>query len=141
MMIEKIRQYFIDNNIIPEDFRINVDFLGEQPTEFALEPIAVNPILENYVTGDSLRQFQFQLLSCNDYSADVLQNMANSTFYEELYATIEKNNEKGILPKIEGIESIECLNNGAILSAETQTARYSIQMRVTYYKEKGESNG
>lgn len=140
-MIEKIRQYFIDNNIIPEDFRINVDFLGEQPTEFALEPIAVNPILENYITGDSLRQFQFQLLSCNAYSADVLQNMANSTFYEDLYATIEENNEKGILPKIEGIESIECLNNGAILSAETQTARYSIQMRVTYYKEKGESNG
>ena len=140
-MIEKIRQYFIDNNIIPEDFRINVDFLGEQPTEFALEPIAVNPILENYITGDSLRQFQFQLLSCNAYGAEVLQNMANSTFYEDLYATIEGNNKKGILPKIEGIESIECLNNGAILSAETQTARYSIQMRVTYYKEKGESNG
>lgn len=88
-----------------------------------------------------MRQFQFQLLSCNAYGAEVLQNMANSTFYEDLYATIEDNNKKGILPKIEGIESIECLNNGAILSAETQTARYSIQMRVTYYKEKGEFNG
>lgn len=138
LTIEKIRQYFIDNDIIPEDFRINVDFLGEQPTEFALEPIPVNPILESYITGDSLRQFQFQLLSCNDYSADVLQNVANSTFYERLYATIEGNNKKGVLPKIEGIESIECLNNGAILDATTNNARYSIQMRVIYYKERND---
>lgn len=132
--IEKIREYFIKNNIIDEDYRINVDFLGEEPTEFALEPLAVNPILEKYVNGDSLRQFQFQLLSCNDYGADVLQNMANSTYYETLYKKIEDNNKNGILPNIKGIESIECLNNGAILNAGTNTARYSIQMKITYYK-------
>ena len=31
--------------------------------------------------------------------------------------------------------SIECLNNGAILNAGTNTAKYSIQMKITYYKE------
>lgn len=137
-MIEKIRQYFIDNKIIDENCRINVDFLGEEATEFALEPIPVNPIVEKYINGDSLRQFQFQLLSCNDYSADVLQNMANSTFYENLYETIENNNRKKILPKIEKIKSIECLNNGAILNAGTNTARYSIQMKILYYKERND---
>lgn len=133
-MIEKIRQYFIENNIIDENSRINVDFLGENPTEFALEPLPVNPVLESYINGVSLRQFQFQLLSCNDYGADVMQNMANSTYYENLYELIESNNKKRVLPNIDGIESIECLNSGGILDTGTNTARYSIQMRITYYK-------
>ena len=132
--IEKIRQYLIDIDIIDEDYRINVDFLGENPTEFAIVPIPVDPILEKHVDGSSLRQYQFQLISCNDYGADVLQNMSNSKFYEDLYDLIELNNSKGILPDINGIESIECLNNGAILDATTNTARYSIQMKITYEK-------
>lgn len=124
----------IDIDIIDEDYRINVDFLGETPTEFAIVPIPVDPILEKHVDGSSLRQYQFQLISCNDYGADVLQNMSNSKFYEDLYDLIESNNKEGILPDINGIESIECLNNGAILDATTNTARYSIQMKITYEK-------
>ncbi len=134
-MIEKIREYLIENNVIDEEYRINVDFLGEEPTEFAIVPIPINPILEQYVDGSSLRQYQFQLISCNYYSADIMQNMANSSFYEKLYDLIEKNNDLGILPNIDGVESIECLNNGAILDAGTNTARYSIQIKVTYEKE------
>lgn len=134
-MIEKIRKYLIDNNIIDEEYRINVDFLGEEPTEFAIVPIPINPILESHVDGSSLRQYQFQLISCNSYGADVMQNIANSSFYEKLYDLIEKNNLNNILPDIDGVESIECLNNGAILDATTNTARYSIQIKITYEKE------
>lgn len=133
-MIEKIRQYLIENKIVDENCRVNVDFLGEEPTEFSIVPIAVDPILKKYIDGSSLRQYQFQLISCNYYGADVMQNIANSTFYENLYNLIEENNDAGILPKIKGIESIECLNNGAILDITTNTARYSIQMKITYEK-------
>lgn len=133
-MIEKIRKYLIENGIVDEECRVNVDFLGENPTEFAIIPIAVNPILKKYIDGSSLRQYQFQLISCNYYGADVLQNMANSKFYEELYDKIETFNDEGVLPDIKGIESIECLNNGAILDVTTNTARYSIQMKITYEK-------
>ncbi len=133
-MIEKIRKYLIENEIVDEECRVNVDFLGENPTEFAIIPIAINPILKKYIDGSSLRQYQFQLISCNYYGADVMQNMANSKFYEELYDKIESNNDDGILPDIKGIESIECLNNGAILDVTTNTARYSIQMKITYEK-------
>ena len=133
-MINAIRNYFIDNNIIDEKCRLNVDFLSEKPTEFALETIPVNPILEKYLDGSSLRQYQFQFLSCNNYSADILQNISNSTFYDNLYSLIESNDKKHILPKISGIQNIECLGNGAILMADTNTAKYSIQMRITYIK-------
>lgn len=134
-MIEKIREYLIENNIIDENCRINVDFLGENPTEFAIIPIAVNPIIKKYINGSSLRQYQFQLISCNDYGADVMQNMDNSKFYEDLFNVIEQNNEEGNLPSIIGVESIECLNNGAILDVTTNTARYAIEMKITYLKQ------
>ena len=133
--IDKIRQYFIDNNIADENSCINVDFLGEDPTEFAIMPIPVNPIIEKYISGESYRQFAFQLVSRNFYSADVMQNISNSAFYENLYSLIVKNNKKRILPNIDGIDKIECLNNGAILNTTTNTAQYSIQMRVLYFKE------
>ena len=134
-MIEKIRKYLIENNVIDENYRINVDFLGEEPTEFAIVPISIDPILERHVDGSTLRQYQFQLISCNSYGADVMQNIANSSFYEKLYNLIEKNNLDKILPEIDGIESIECINNGAKLNTTTNTARYSIQIKITYEKE------
>lgn len=137
-MIEKIREYFIDNKIINCDedkINLNVDFLSEKPTEFAIMKIPTNPIVESYINGDSLRQFQFQLISCNDYGIDVMQNVYNSSFYEKMYKKIELLNKEKKLPDIEGIQKIECLDDGAILSTTTNTARYSIEMRILYYEE------
>lgn len=136
-MIDEIRKYLIENGIIDEESRINVDFLGENPTEFAIIPVKINPIIKKFVDGSTLRQYQFQLISCNYYGADVLQNIANSKFYENLYDLIETNNVKRILPDIKGIESLECLDNGAILNATTNTAKYSILMKITYLKQGG----
>lgn len=133
-MISKIRQYLFEQEIIDENNRLNVDFLGEEPTEFAIIPIAVDPIVERYINGVTYRQFQFQLISQNDYGSDVMQNMSNSSFYENLYEKIITLNKNKTLPSIEGIDKIECLDNGAILSAGTNTARYSIQMRILYFK-------
>ena len=48
----------------------------------------------------------------------------------EIYRTANK-----LENEIDGIESIECINNGAILNTTTNTARYSIQIKITYEKE------
>lgn len=131
-MIEKLREYFRETGIIYKKNRLNVDFLGENPTEFAIVPIPVEPIIEMYLDGSSLKQFQFQIISCNDYGPDVFQNMSNSSFYEQLCKTIEMNNDKRLLPQIDGIQSIECLDNGTLLNTTTNTAKYAIQMKITY---------
>jgi len=133
-MIEEIRKYFLKEKIIDNSNRINVDFLSEKPTEFSIEKVPSNPILEKYIDGSSLRQLQFQLVSCNDYGSELTQNIENSEFYENFYFQIESKNKEKILPNIEGIHSIECLDDGAIVNAETKTARYSILMRITYFK-------
>jgi hypothetical protein len=132
-MIEEIRKYLIKEKILNKENKINVDFLGEEPTEFSIEKLSVNPILETYIDGSTLRQLQFRLVSCESYGQEVSQNIQNNTFYEFLYKMIEDKNKQKILPEISGIEKIECLNDGSIVDATTNTARYSILMRITYY--------
>lgn len=134
-MISKIRQYFFDLGIIDENSNINVDFLSNKPIEYVIEPIPIEPILRQYADGSSLRQFVFQFGSREYFGADVIQNMKNTEFYEDFSALIEDNNKKGVLPKINGIQSIECLNNGTINEDNTDNAKYVIQMRITYYKD------
>ena len=134
-MISKIRQYFFDLGIIDENSNINVDFLSNKPIEYVIEPIPVEPILRQYADGSSLRQFVFQFGSREYFGADVIQNMKNTEFYEDFSELIEDNNRKGVLPKINGIQSIECLNNGTINEDNTDNAKYVIQMRITYYKD------
>ncbi len=133
-MISKIRQYFFDLGIIDENSNINVDFLSNEPIEYVIEPIPIEPILRQYADGSSLRQFVFQFGSREYFGADVIQNMRNTEFYEDFSELIEDNNKKGVLPKIKGIQSIECLNNGTINEDNTDNAKYVIQMRITYYK-------
>lgn len=133
-MISKIRQYFFDLGIIDENSNINVDFLSNEPIQYVIEPIPVEPIIKPYKDGGSLRQFIFQFGSREYFGADVVQNMANTEFYEDFSALIEDNNRKGVLPKIDGIQSIECLSNGTINEDNTDNAKYVIQMRIIYYK-------
>ena len=133
-MISKIRQYFFDLGIIDENSNINVDFLSNEPIEYVIEPIPIEPILRQYADGSSLRQFVFQFGSREYFGTDVIQNMKNTEFYEDFSELIEDNNRKGVLPKINGIQSIECLNNGTINEDNTDNAKYVIQMRITYYK-------
>lgn len=134
-MISKIRQYFFNLGIIDENSNINVDFLSNEPIQYVIEPIPVEPIIKAYKDGGSLRQFVFQFGSREYYGADVIQNMKNTEFYEDFSALIEDNNKKGVLPKIDGIQSIECLSNGTINEDNTDNAKYVIQMRITYYKD------
>lgn len=134
-MINKLRNYFFELGIIDENSNINVDFLSNEPIQYVIEPIPVEPIIKTYKDGGSLRQFVFQFGSREYFGADVIQNMKNTEFYEDFSALIEDNNKKGVLPKIKGIQSIECLNNGTINEDNTDNAKYVIQMRITYYKD------
>ena len=134
-MISKIRQYFFNLGIIDENSNINVDFLSNEPIQYVIEPIPVEPIIKPYKDGGSLRQFVFQFGSREYYGTDVIQNMKNTEFYEDFSALIEDNNRKGVLPEIDGIQSIECLSNGTINEDNTSNAKYVIQMRITYYKD------
>ena len=135
-MIEEIRNYFLKNVSLTKEFdNILADFLGDEATSYTIEPIPVEPKLRPYRDGGSLNQYVFQFGSREFYDNSVTQNINNLGFYERFQEEIETNNKNGVLPDIKGIQSIECLNNGTIQDAQNGTAKYVIQMRITYEKE------
>ena len=134
-MLEKIREYFKKEVTLAEEFNeILVDFLGKEATSYSIEPIPTDKVLRQYTDGGGLYQLVFQFGSKEFYDESLNQNIENLNFYERLQNEIEENNNKGILPEIDGIQSIECLNNGTIQDIQNGTAKYGIQMRITYIK-------
>lgn len=134
-MIEKIKDYFIEHVSLVEDFKnILADYLEEDATSYVIEPIPVEPKIREYRDGGSLNQFVFQFGSREYYDSSETQNIENLDFYERFKEEIESNNKNGVLPDIDGIQSIECLNNGTIQNVQEGTAKYVIQMRITYLK-------
>lgn len=134
-MIEKIRDYFKEHVTLAEEFNeILVDFLGKEATSYSIEPIPTDRVLRPYTDGGGLYQLVFQFGSKEFYDDSLSQNIDNLNFYERLQEEIEDNNNRGVLPDIDGIQSIECLNNGTIQDIEHGTAKYGIQMRITYIK-------
>ena len=134
-MIEKIRDYFNEHVTLAEEFNeILVDFLGKDATSYSIEPIPTDRVLRPYTDGGGLYQLVFQFGSKEFYDDSLSQNIDNLNFYERLQEEIENNNKRGVLPDIDGIQSIECLNNGTIQDIEHGTAKYGIQMRITYIK-------
>jgi hypothetical protein len=135
-MVEKIKEYFIENVRLADEFEtILIDFLGNEAITYTIEPVPVEPIVKQYTDGGSLRQFVFQFGSREYYDNGVAQNIENLDFYEKFKDEIETNNKNGVLPDIDGIQSIECLTDGTIQDVQSGTAKYIIQMRITYLKE------
>lgn len=136
IIVEKLKDYFNEYVTLTEEFEnILVDFLGKEAVTYTIEPIPTEYILKPYTDGSSLRQFVFQFSSREFYDESVAQQISNLGFYEKFQNEIERNNNRKILPDIDGIQSIECLNYGTIQDIQTGTAKYSIQMRITYYQE------
>lgn len=134
-IVGHLRDYFLKCPFLYGN-KINVDYLGNESVEYSIEPVPATIYVEKYQDGSGIKQFVFVLASRNTYGADVVQNMINSKFYEDLSEWIEVQSEDENLPKVKGIESIECLTNGYAFQTGLTSARYQIQLRITYYSEK-----
>ena len=135
-MVEKLKEYFLNHVTLAEEFKnILADFLGEDATDYVIEPVPLDPKQRPYTDGGYLGQLTFNFGSREYYDDSSKQNIENLDFYERFYDEIDYNNRHRILPEIDGIQSIECLSNGTIQDVQKGTAKYVIQMRITYLKE------
>ena len=137
-MIEGIRAYMCSCPVLKDGCFLGVDYLGSEPTEYAIETIPTNRIIKKYVDGGSLREYLFLFASRECYGRDVLQNLENSGFFEQFASWIESQNSKGIYPDLGPGKSacgIEALSNGYLFDETETNARYQIQCRIIYYQE------
>lgn len=117
--------------------KINADFLGIEVNNYSLDKIPAASVVEPYVTGGRLCRDVYSFRSRNPYSSDRLNNLKNIGFFESFQKTIFSNNDEGILPKIDGIISIECLNQGTLnyVDESMKTAVFDIQVQIEYEEE------
>lgn len=135
LRISKLRDYLINViNTLTNDnrYQINANMLSNEVDNYSLDKIPTETEVEPWIIGGGLNKDVYSFRSRNNYSQDTIDNLLNVGFFEKFESLIKANNEQGILPDIEGIESIECLNCGTMNTAEAKTAEFDIQLQITY---------
>lgn len=138
LRISKLRDYLftVINNIVSNNnYQINANMLSNSIDDYSLDKIPVETEVENWIIGIVKRRDVYSFRSRKSYSQDTIVNLKNIGFFEQFENAIKTNNDKGILPDINGIESIECLNCGTMNSTDGKQAEFDIQIQITYIEE------
>lgn len=136
--IAKVRTYLftiLDELLSDNNYQINTNFISNDINNYSIDRLPVDNQIENWIIPIKRYREVYELRSSNVYGQDVMDNLKNIGFFESFEERIYSNNKKGVLPNIEGIDSIECLNCGALSIAETQKSIFSIQLQINYIKE------
>ena len=138
LRITKLRTYLfkiIDTLLTDNKYQINANMLSSEPNNYSLDKIPTSSTVEEWITGTRICRDLYSFRSRVGYSQDTINNLINVGFFEIFEDIISSNNEEGILPNIEGIQSIQCLNCGSMTNANTNTAEFDIQLQIEYKEE------
>lgn len=91
-IIQAVTDYFCSCPLL-KDGVFRVDALGTSGIEYMIETGTFDPIIQKFVDGSSIRQYQFSFGSREYYSMDRIQNIQNSSFM--------KNWQNGLRSKVE----------------------------------------
>lgn len=134
--ISKLRQYLfeiIDYMRNDNKYQINANMLSNKIGDYSLDKIPTSTEVEEWIIGITKNKDVYSFRSREAYSQDTINNLKNIGFFEEFEKIIKSNNDKGILPEIDNIESIECLNCGTLISTDDgNSAIFEIQIQITY---------
>lgn len=137
--ITKLRTYLfeiINTLTTNSNYQINANMLSNKVGDYSLDKIPTDTEIENWIIGVVKRRDVYSFRSRKSYSQDTINNLKNIGFFEEFESIIKSNNDEGILPDIENIESIECLNCGTMISNDDgKTGTFDIQIQITYREE------
>ncbi len=137
--IKALQDYLLEviGNVTSE---LNINYIDTSSVgDYSLVRLPVQPEEEKWIVPITINQEVYNLESVKIYSQDQITNLSNIGFFENLERKIKIKNSKKILPLIDGIESIGCLNCGALSMANTNTAVFSIQIKINYRE--GNING
>lgn len=138
---EQLRAWFRTCPAIESGNRFRVDYLSENPTEYAIYavPSAIN--YKENVLGEEIplpiQTLNFIFASKESYGADIQQNLANLGFYDAVVAWILEQNAQRNFPTInEGrVKSIVPTLTAYPAQIGSSAAKYQIQLKLTYRRE------
>ena len=124
---------FIETCPLLNKGKVNLDYIKEKPQSYSIDETPVEPVLNEFRDGGRRLQIQFDFSIQANFS--VLENIKNSKFCDDFMKWIYEQDNKGNLPKINGIDWIKCLGRGTIERTTETTAIYVIPMQVAYIEE------
>ena len=132
--IAKLREYLMGviETLTKKKYPINADMLSNKVDNYSLDKIPTETNVRKWIVGTGVHKDIYSFRSRMNYSQDTINNLRNIGFFEDFESLMKSNNKNGILPEIENIESIECLNCGTLNYADTNTAEFDIQIQITY---------
>lgn len=133
LRITKLRDYLVNAiNEISRNTKINANALSKDIGAYSLDKIPTDYKVEKWINGTEIHRDLFSFRSRRNYSYEEMNNLLNIGFFEIFEEKIFDKDKKRELPDIKGIENIECMNCGAMNSANTNTAEFDIQIQITY---------
>ena len=135
---ESLRLWFRECPTINNRNRFRVDYLAENPTEYAIYSVPSQITYRENILGENvpldIQTLNFIFASKESYGADIQQNLANLGFYDEIVLWIlEQNNEQNFPSINEGaVLSIVPTLTAYPVSVGSATAKYQIQIKLTY---------
>lgn len=124
---------FIETCPLLNKGKVNLDYIKEKPQSYSIDETPVEPVLNYFRDGGRRLQVQFDFSIQSNFS--ILENIKNSKFCDDFMKWIYEQDNKGNLPKINGIDWIKCLGRGTIERTTETTAIYVIPMQVAYIEE------
>lgn len=134
LRVTKLRTYLMSviSELIEQYGEMNINFLSNEPNNYSLDKIPVASVTERWIVGPTINRDVYSFRSRVNYSADTMTNIENIGFFETFEKLIKQKNDNNILPDIDGIQSIRCLNCGTLNNANTNTAEFDIQIQIEY---------
>jgi len=135
-LIEGIRDYMAGCPLL-RDGLLNVEYLGQTPTEYVIEAVPTSPVVKQYADGGALKEYLFLFASREYFGTDTLQNIENSGFYEKMAEWIAAQNKTRHFPVLEKgktAQEMQVVSTGYLFDASEKNARYQIQLRLLYYE-------
>ena len=135
---EQLRKWFRECPALSDHNRFRVDYLSENPTEYAIYSSPSTISYRENVLGeaipDDIQTLNFIFASKESYGADVEQNLANLGFYDDIIAWVIEQNARRNFPAInEGrVKSIVPTLTAFPAAAGSDAAKYQIQLRMRY---------
>ena len=136
-IISALRTYLLTYSGLETGAPLFVDHLGPGPTEYAIIPIAGGKILERYLNGGSEREYHFAFRSMES-TADDLERLENSGFYEAFADWLEDQTEAGTFPTLGTGQTptlIEAVGWAYLYEqGQSSTGIYQILCRLVYHQ-------
>jgi hypothetical protein len=116
-----------------------VNFLGTEITQYSIVPLPGSKVLESYVNGVKIMEYDFAFQSAES-TADDLERLANIGFFEEFSDWMDLQTLSGNLPVLgtgKTAIAIEAVNGGYLFEeGNSETGIYQIECRLEYRQAK-----